>query len=135
MGNWVQLNTTPYVVVFWSIQEVVVVAVGLKFTDLVDLIWFIVLNATFSNISAISWRPGLVVQDAGNPGENYRYLVLCVVFVDQHLSYCPISLDIILFVILWLIYASHFLFGIFRRFSCWVIHNILYFLCCFCKCG
>ena len=26
-----------------------------------DLIWFIVFNATFSNISAISWRPVLVV--------------------------------------------------------------------------
>jgi hypothetical protein len=51
-----------------------------------------VLNATFSSISAISWRPGLVVQEAGNPEENYRYLDLCVVFVDHHLSYCPISL-------------------------------------------
>jgi hypothetical protein len=25
---------------------------------------------TFSNISAISWRPGLVVEEAGVPGEN-----------------------------------------------------------------
>ena len=91
MGNWVHLNTTPYVVVSSSIHEVVVVAVGLKLTDLVDLIWFIVFNATFSNISAISWRPGLVVQEAIIPRENYRYLVLLVVFVDQHLSFCPIS--------------------------------------------
>ena len=30
-----------------------------------DLIWFIVFNATFSNISAISWRPILVVEEAG----------------------------------------------------------------------
>jgi hypothetical protein len=30
-----------------------------------DLIWFIVFNATFSNISAISWRPVLVVEEAG----------------------------------------------------------------------
>jgi len=36
---------------------------------LIDL--FIVLNATFSNISAISWRPVLVVEEAGVPGENY----------------------------------------------------------------
>ena len=28
------------------------------------------LNATFSNISAISWRPVLVVKEAGVPGEN-----------------------------------------------------------------
>jgi hypothetical protein len=27
------------------------------------------LNATFSNISAISWRPVLVVEEAGVPGE------------------------------------------------------------------
>ena len=29
-------------------------------------------NATFSNISAISWRPVLVVEEAGIPGENHR---------------------------------------------------------------
>jgi hypothetical protein len=28
--------------------------------------------ATFSNISAISWRPFLVVEEAGVPGENHR---------------------------------------------------------------
>jgi hypothetical protein len=27
-------------------------------------------NATFSNISAISWQPVLVVEEAGVPGEN-----------------------------------------------------------------
>ena len=31
------------------------------------------LNATFSNISAISWRPVLVVEEAGIPGENHRH--------------------------------------------------------------
>jgi hypothetical protein len=30
------------------------------------------LNATFSNISAISWRPVLVVEEARVPGENHR---------------------------------------------------------------
>jgi hypothetical protein len=30
------------------------------------------INATFSNISAISWRPILVVEEAGVPGENHR---------------------------------------------------------------
>jgi hypothetical protein len=34
------------------------------------LIDFIVFNATFSNISAISWRPVLVVEEAGVPEEN-----------------------------------------------------------------
>jgi hypothetical protein len=34
-----------------------------------DLI--LVLNATFSNISVISWRPVLVVEEAGVSGENH----------------------------------------------------------------
>jgi len=34
--------------------------------------WFIVFNATFSNISAISWRSVLLVEEAGVPGENNR---------------------------------------------------------------
>ena len=29
-------------------------------------------NATFNNISAISWRPVLVMEEAGVPGENHR---------------------------------------------------------------
>jgi hypothetical protein len=32
----------------------------------------LVFNITFSNISAISWQPVLVVEEAGVPGENYR---------------------------------------------------------------
>jgi len=32
--------------------------------------WCLVFNATFSNISAISWRPVLVVEEAGVHGEN-----------------------------------------------------------------
>jgi uncharacterized integral membrane protein len=31
-----------------------------------------VFNATFSNISVISWPPVLVVEEAGVPGENHR---------------------------------------------------------------
>ena len=37
-----------------------------------DLIWFIVFNATFGNISATSSRPVLVVEEAGVPTENHR---------------------------------------------------------------
>ena len=37
-----------------------------------DLIWSLVFNATFSNISAISWRQVLVVEEAGIFGENHR---------------------------------------------------------------
>jgi hypothetical protein len=36
------------------------------------LIDFWCFNATFSNISAISWRPVLVMEEAGVLGENHR---------------------------------------------------------------
>jgi hypothetical protein len=29
-------------------------------------------HATFNNIAAISWRPVLVMEEAGVPGENHR---------------------------------------------------------------
>ena len=38
----------------------------------IDLIDFLCFNATFSNISAISCGPVLVVEEAGVPGENHR---------------------------------------------------------------
>ena len=41
-------------------------------TSFDDFILFLVLNATFSNISAISWRPVVVVEEAGVPGESHR---------------------------------------------------------------
>jgi len=34
--------------------------------------WLRVFNATFHNISAISWRSVLLVEEAGVPGENHR---------------------------------------------------------------
>jgi len=40
--------------------------------DMVDFISFLVVNAIFSNISDISWRPVLVMKEAGVPGENHR---------------------------------------------------------------
>ena len=38
------------------------------------IIWwgFIVLNATFNNISVISWRSVLLVEETGGPRENHR---------------------------------------------------------------
>ena len=35
------------------------------------MIWFLVFNTTFSNISAISWQPVLVVKEVVVPGENH----------------------------------------------------------------
>jgi hypothetical protein len=45
---------------------------SLTFYHVYDLILFLMFNATFSNISAISWRTVLVVEEAGVPGENHR---------------------------------------------------------------
>jgi hypothetical protein len=36
------------------------------------IFYLLCFNATFSNISAISWRPVLVVEEVGVPGENHR---------------------------------------------------------------
>jgi hypothetical protein len=44
----------------------------LNLRNIKDFILFLVFNATFSNISAISWQPVLVVEEAGVPGENHR---------------------------------------------------------------
>ena len=35
-------------------------------------VWFMVLNATFNDISAISWWSALLVEESGIPGENHR---------------------------------------------------------------
>jgi hypothetical protein len=40
--------------------------------DLILIFDFWCFNATFNNISAISWRPVSVVEEAGVPGENHR---------------------------------------------------------------
>ena len=34
------------------------------------MVWLLVFNATFNNISVISWRSVLLVEEAGVPGEN-----------------------------------------------------------------
>ena len=39
----------------------------MEYTALLDLFIYCVLNATFSNISAISWRLVLVVEETGVP--------------------------------------------------------------------
>ena len=36
--------------------------------------WFMVFNATFNNISVVSWRSVLLVEETGVPGENHRPL-------------------------------------------------------------
>ena len=34
--------------------------------------WFMVFNATFRNITVISWRSVLLVEEMGVPGESHR---------------------------------------------------------------
>jgi len=41
-------------------------------TGCIDVGWFMVFNATFNNISVISWRSVLLVEKTGVPGENHR---------------------------------------------------------------
>ena len=37
-----------------------------------SLVWFMVLNDTFNNISAISWPSVLLAEETRVPGENHR---------------------------------------------------------------
>jgi len=34
--------------------------------------WFMVFNATFNNISVITWQSVLLVEETGGPGENHQ---------------------------------------------------------------
>ena len=38
------------------------------------LVWSMVLNATFNNISVISWLSVVLVEETGIPGENHRLI-------------------------------------------------------------
>jgi hypothetical protein len=42
------------------------------FARLRSMVWFMVLDATFNNISAISWQSILLVKETGVPRENHR---------------------------------------------------------------
>jgi len=41
------------------------------FGTVTTLGWFMVFNTTFNNISVISWRSVLLVEEIGVPGENH----------------------------------------------------------------
>jgi hypothetical protein len=49
-------------------------------------VWFMVFNATFNNISAISWRSVLLVKETGVPGENHRPLASHIILYRVHLA-------------------------------------------------
>jgi hypothetical protein len=48
-----------YVIVWWSF-------------DFLVWVWFMVFNATFNNISVISWQSVLMLEETGVPGENHQ---------------------------------------------------------------
>jgi hypothetical protein len=49
------------------------------------LIWFLVFNATLKNISAISWRSVLLVEETEVPGENHRlWQTLSQCWIEYH---------------------------------------------------
>ena len=39
------------------------------------VIWFMVFNTTFNNISVIPWRSDILVEETGIPGEKHRPVV------------------------------------------------------------
>ena len=52
------------------------------------MVWFMVFNITFNNISAISWRSALLVEETGVPGENHRrtYHIYYIMLYRVHLA-------------------------------------------------
>jgi len=48
---------------------------GYKTTSLV-VVMVKVLNVTFNNISGISWRSDLLVEETAEPGENHRFVAI-----------------------------------------------------------
>ena len=56
--------------------------------------WFMVLSATFNNISVISWRSVVLMEETGVPGENHRPSAshwqiltheLCIFCISEHI--------------------------------------------------
>jgi hypothetical protein len=52
------------------------------------LVWFMEFNSTFNNISVISWRSVLLVEEIGVPGENHRPTDLPQVTSYAYLNKC-----------------------------------------------
>ena len=45
------------------------------FNEMVGLVWLMVFNTTFNNISVISWQSVLLVEEFGVPGETHRPVI------------------------------------------------------------
>jgi hypothetical protein len=73
MLDWL-LFTVHWVVfrlMMWTNLQTLLL-VGKNWRQDVFLINWLVFNATFNNISVISWQSVLLVEETGVPGENYR---------------------------------------------------------------
>ena len=55
------------------------------------MVWFMVFNATFNNISVISWQPVLLVEETRLPWENYRPVKLYHIY-RVHLAWVGFEL-------------------------------------------
>ena len=60
--------------------------------DCAHIYWFMVFNATFSNISVISWLSVLLVEETRVPGENHRTQVTDKLY---QIMLNPVQLDMI----------------------------------------
>jgi hypothetical protein len=49
-------------------------------------LWFMVLNATFNNISVISWQSVLLVEETGESVENHRPVTSHIMLYRVHLT-------------------------------------------------
>jgi hypothetical protein len=68
LTNWLTPTKYPYLkwhCIFLLLHRHCISSIPDK--AFIRLDWFFMLNATFSNVSAISWRPVLVVEEAGVP--------------------------------------------------------------------
>jgi hypothetical protein len=66
------LHFTIYLMVLHFIYNISILCANWRYQRFDFWFDFLCFNATFSNISAISWRPVLVVEEVGVPGENHR---------------------------------------------------------------
>jgi hypothetical protein len=47
------------------------------------MVWFMVFNATFNNISAISWQSVLLVEETRVPEENHRPVLMPLSIIPE----------------------------------------------------
>ena len=55
---------------------------GRKFVVTVNVGWFIIINATFNNISVISWRSVLLMEKTGVPERGFELTTLVEIGTD-----------------------------------------------------